>query len=255
MPKTPKIRIRKQDKDKVKKTVRNFNAKIDRIVKKNPLLKNIVPNKITQAELLNINNRRDFNNKLRSYSRFLKRGAQEIIKNDRGTATTKWQYNEALINIRTINRQRSKKLKQADYSVKKGNANQIDRNTLNPIKFNFAEKTPQEWDRFVRAAEKKASQSYSSEALKRYRENYIKAIYQNFDIDEKGQQILDIINNTPPELLVEASYNSPILVISFPYGKEEEILQKESILSEYESFFRYKGLWQGDFAQTLKQLQ
>ena len=144
MQKTPKIRIRKQDKDKVKKTVRNFNAKIDRIVKKNPLLKNIVPNKITQAELLNINNRRDFNNKLRSYNRFLKRGAQEIIKNDRGTATTKWQYNEALINIRTINRQRSQKLKQADYSVKKGNADQIDRNTLNPIKFNFAE-TKDNW--------------------------------------------------------------------------------------------------------------
>lgn len=75
MARKPKIRWRKSDEEELKRVVKNFNAKISRLEKKDPKNKNALPQRITQKELKDmIVTRQDYNREIKSLKRFTKRG-------------------------------------------------------------------------------------------------------------------------------------------------------------------------------------
>lgn len=72
------IRYNKVTNDKINKTVRNYNAKISRLAKKNPYL--ALPEKITKEEIKEMSNtRKDLNRNLKRLQRFSKRGAENTV--------------------------------------------------------------------------------------------------------------------------------------------------------------------------------
>lgn len=111
MSKQSKIRWQKSDSQDLAKAVKNFNAKIDRVAKKNPEIKNALPDKVTVKQLKElIQTRRDLQREINSLKRFSKRGSEEIITyGDYNVKLTKWQKTEINRRLGIINRRRKQR--------------------------------------------------------------------------------------------------------------------------------------------------
>lgn len=108
MAKQHHIRWKQSDNEELARVVRNFNAKISRIEKKNPELKVALPDKISVKQLKElINTRQDLKRELNSLRRFSKRGSEEIVVyGDYNIKVTKWQKSEMKRRVAVINRRR-----------------------------------------------------------------------------------------------------------------------------------------------------
>lgn len=113
MSKQHQIRWRETDNEELKRVVRNYNAKLNRLAKKDPKNKNVLPEKITATQLKElINTRQDLKRELNSLKRFSRRGAEEIVvipDTDYNLKTTKWQKTEMNRRIVIINRRRKRR--------------------------------------------------------------------------------------------------------------------------------------------------
>lgn len=234
MPKQYNIKWRKSDSEKISNTVRQFNAKITRTLKKHPEFAPYLPEKITVKELTaNIRTRKDFNREVNSLSRFLKRGAEKPYTSKRGVKTTTWERKEIGYKVAQINRQRTIERKRANVSTYKGTMGSIQANNLNPKKYNIDKIRPQEWDKFIETVEKQTKSNYNYDKMKRYKENYIKGLYNVFGA--KGNGIIGIVENIPPDEFTDLYYNDPVLQIDFIYDPIEVDLKIESIIEHFES--------------------
>lgn len=114
MSKQYKIKWSEQDLKELNRTVKNFNAKITRLSKKDPSIANKLPEKVTTQEIKNlITSRQDLKRELHSLQRFSKRGAETIVNvpnNDNGLQLTKWQRTEMNRRVGIINRKRQARL-------------------------------------------------------------------------------------------------------------------------------------------------
>lgn len=119
------IKWRLKDEKELRRTARKFNAKLGRLVRKNPDNRNILPqfynekseqfeSRITVDTLKNlIQTRKDFNRIINMLERFSKRGAEKIVEapgNEYGSKTTKWAKEEMLRNQGIVNRKRQDRL-------------------------------------------------------------------------------------------------------------------------------------------------
>ena len=87
------IRYNKALNDKISKTVRNYNAKISRLEKKNPYL--ALPDKITATSVKNMSDtRKDLNRELSKLKRFSKRGAENTIMLPSGEMVSAYELAE-----------------------------------------------------------------------------------------------------------------------------------------------------------------
>lgn len=93
----------------ITKAVKNFNAKISRILAKNPEAAEYLPEKVKVSELKeSIKTEGDYRKILNSLKRFRKRGAEKLIETKGGTKTTKYELEEIKRNIDIINKRRKK---------------------------------------------------------------------------------------------------------------------------------------------------
>lgn len=221
MPRQYNIKWRKQDKQKVTNTVRQFNSKITRLLKKNPALKPYLPDRINAKELTkNIQTRSDFNREINSLGRFLKKGAETPITTDTGLRTTQWQRKEIGYKVANINRQRTAERKRANVSTFKGTMGSIQKNNLEPKQYDFNKIKPSDWDKFVQNVEKQVKKNYFSEKNELYKQNYMTAISNVFN-KEDSSKLLSIIQNIPAENLIDLFYSDPVLQIDFVYDPLE----------------------------------
>lgn len=110
------IRWTQDDNEKLKKAVKNFNAKIKRLENKYPENKNALPERTSVKQMKElIETRTDLKRELNSLKRFTKRGAEEIVSvpnNDYNLQITKWQKNEMTRRVSIINRKRKRRLEE-----------------------------------------------------------------------------------------------------------------------------------------------
>lgn len=236
MPRQYNIKWRKQDKQKVTNTVRQFNSKITRVLKKNPALKPYLPDRINAKELTkNIQTRSDFNREINSLGRFLKKGAETPITTDTGLRTTQWQRKEIGYKVANINRQRTAERKRANVSTFTGTMGTIQKNNLEPKQYDFNKIKPSDWNKFVQNVEKQVKENYFSEKNELYKQNYMTAISNVFN-KEDSSKLLSIIQNIPAENLIDLFYSDPVLQIDFVYDPlEASVLAAhiENHLNEY----------------------
>ena len=234
MPKQYNIKWRKSDREKISNTVRQFNAKITRTLKKHPEFAPYLPEKRTVKELTaNISSRKDFNREVNSLSRFLKKGAEIPYASKSGVKTTTWERKEIGYKVAQINRERNIARKRANVSTYKGTMGSIRANNLNPKKYNIDKIRPRDWDKFVETVEKQVKSSYYYDEMVRYKENYIKALYDVFGA--KGNGMIGIVENIPPDEFTDLFYKDPVLQLDFIYDPIEADLKIESIIEHFES--------------------
>lgn len=209
MSKQSKIKWSEQDIKEINRTVKNFNAKISRLSKKDPSLVAILPERVSAQQLKNlINTRQDLKRELNSLQRFSKRGSENIVTvpdNDYNLQITKWQMTEMNRRVANINKRRKHRLEKLQNTemTSRGESLGYTRGQLGMGR--ATEVALQPMNAFTRTMgrtdlkEKWKSiivQSQSDFLTKRdyqLRENYIKGLTANYNVNDI-QDILDSIN-------------------------------------------------------------
>lgn len=240
MSKRPKIKWRKSDIKKVSSTVRRFNAKITRTLKKHPDWAPFLPERLNVGELRKgIYSRQDFNRELKSAERFLRKGAEMPIMSQGGARTTAWAKREAIISTQTVNRKRARERKLADPSQFKAGMGVIKANNLLPKKFRFDKMSQRAWEMYVKTVNAQIHSNYNQSIIDKYKENYLK----NIDIHLSGAMnteiLKDLIKDIPAETMYNAYYDDPVLQIGFT----SDPLQADQIVNSAISHWsKYLGI-------------
>ena len=246
MSKQHKIRWNKADEAELRRTVKNFNAKISRLEKKNPADKSSLPDKVTVKEMRElIQTRQDLKRELNSLQRFSRRGAEELVKApnnaDDNIKITNWQKQDMLIRQRTINRARNRRKKEFEMLPAKDRGQELgytvgDRQTQIGMgraeekvynKINAFSSSQSKWD--IRAKHKTLRQesqsSYWSDRDYLLKENYIKSIERNFRTEDVKDLIEKIRNMDISDYM--QMHMQEDLKIEDNYVDDEDEYQKE----------------------------
>lgn len=242
-----KIRWQENDSKELARAVKNFNAKISRIEKKYPELKNALPEKAKVGELKElINTRQDLKRELNSLKRFTDKN-NKIVLNDDGKyegieiygdyniKITKWQRKEINRRIATINTRRKKRLdalketqvksrgKEQGYTVGQIGVGSIQMNELAPMEG----LTPGASEESVRRKYKSALIQSQSDFLTlrdfRTKSSYITGLYRNFNENDIKDIVAEIEKMPVDEFLkVFNSDNEAKFEGLYPGNKEQE---------------------------------
>lgn len=221
MARTGRIKWTRGDAQKVANLVRQFNAKITRITKKNPSIANTLPERMNSQAIQKMYSqltRKDFNRWIASTMRFLRKGAEEVVKTKAGVTTTRWQLNEIRYNLNAINAERRKRMERLEPSTTKGTMGAIKELELQPRR-NMSQNIPtQYWERYVRGIEKQVLSSYVSNRAEQYKRNYLTAMREALG---EQPELESIIARIPAETVAEAYAQDPDLSIDYLYYEHE----------------------------------
>lgn len=235
MPRQYNIKWRNKDKTRLSNTVRQFNAKITRTLKKNPELAPYLPERLTVQGLRDkIQTRQDFNREIKSARRFLKPGAETPVTSATGIRTTRWEKREIGIKVGVINRRRNRELKKMNPTTEKGTMGTIRENNLRPKKYNIDKIKASDWDMFVYGVEKQIMSGYTAQKNELYKQNFIKAVKTAFG--SKGTEIVEMAQSIPADILVELYYNDPVLQVEFIYNPLEMQIKIDNIVEHLEPY-------------------
>lgn len=195
-----KIKWKSSDNEELAKAVRNFNAKITRLAKKNPKLANVLPDKTSVKELKElINTRNDLKRELNSLRRFSKRGQEEIIElpgNDYNLQITKWQKREMSIRAMVVNRRRSERLKELEslqaksrgkplgYTLGNIGMGSVEANTLKPTNAFTRSMTRTSLKMKWKSLQAESQSDYFINRDSACRENYLKGLKENYNWED-----------------------------------------------------------------------
>lgn len=237
MSKQHKIRWKQSDNDELARAVRNFNAKIKRISNKNPMIKNALPEKVTVKQLKElIGTRQDLKRELNALRRFSKRGAEEIVSvpdNDYNLKITKWQRTEMNRRIGIINRKRKSRLEQLENMKMKsrgedlgytrgqlgmGRATEISLKPMNAFTRRMSQSDLKwKWKSILNESQS----DYFNKKDFQLRENYIKALSQNYNTNDI-QSVIDEINKMDiKDFLQKFDEEGGTLEFAYPPNKEQ----------------------------------
>ena len=229
------IKWRNKDKTRLSNTVRQFNAKITRALKKNPELAPYLPERLTVQGLRDkIQTRQDFNREIKSARRFLKPGAETPVTSATGIRTTRWEKREVGIKVGVINRRRNWELKEMNPTTEKGTMGTIRENNLQPKKYDIDKIKASDWDMFVYGVEKQIMSGYTAQKNELYKQNFIKAVETVFS--SKGTEIVEMAQSIPADILVELYYNDPVLQVEFIYNPLEMQIKIDNIVEHLEPY-------------------
>jgi len=257
MSRKPVIKWRESDAEKLNREIERFNAKIYRTRFNHPELKGVLPDTIKKDDkekmLQEIKTapRSEFKKEINTLARFSRKGAEKPITSKTGNTVTNWEKKEVSLKVAQINRDRTierKKVEQMDATsqgepigLKRGEMGSERLNALQPKKFNFDKiKGGKEWEKFKAGVMKQTSPKYKEEKLNEYVKNYIEGLTNA--LDYRANDIIDIINLLPPQLVVDTFYKEQEATIDFIYSPED-IELKADILNE---------IWQGVYDEFLE---
>lgn len=216
MSKGNSIRWRKKDTQKITNLVRTFNAKITRTLKAHPEWAEYLPERLTTTDLKNkIQTRQDFNRELKSFQRFMQRGAETPFMSQTGIKTTLWEKKEVGYKVAQINRSRTLEAKKANVSTYKGTMGTIESNNLKPKKYDIDNIKKNDWDKYLQTISKQIKSNYKMDKMLKYKENYLRAIIENLGTDGKAKELYDYVLTLDAEMMYDIYYDDPVLQIQF----------------------------------------
>lgn len=210
MSKQHKIRWSERDTKELERVVKNFNAKVNRLIKKDPKTSNVLPEKVSIKELKDlIRTRQDLHRELNTLKRFSKRGAEEIINladTRNNLKITKWQKTEMNRRIGIINRTRRRRLQEIEememtsggealgYTRGQLGMGKASKVALEPMKAFWHTMENYDVKRRWKSILYQSKDDYFNEQDFRVRENFIRAIKDNFHY-ENIDDIVEYVNN------------------------------------------------------------
>lgn len=234
------IRYTKKDEINLKKLVRNYNNKINRLNKKG-FDTNFIPQKLKlkdERKLIKSGERIDFKDRIKYYESFLKRGSENLVKSNRGLVLPKYEIDQVNIMLKKINRirRKTKKLyKEEPLTDRNKNINQANKsllknlsiNELKDKKFSFKNKSKKDYEKF----KKSLAEYYETqeERNKKYRDNYYKAL-ENVFSEDQSNKIKNVLDKLETDVIINKYYTDINMDIDFVYEpSEQNLLFKETL--------------------------
>lgn len=237
MSKYHKIRWQQSDNQELARVVRNFNAKITRLTKKNPQIENALPEKISVRQMKElINTRQDLKRELNSLRRFSKRGSEEVIVvpgTDYNIKTTKWQKSEMNRRVAIINRKRKKRLEEIQNievtsrgeklgytrgQLGMGKATEVSLSPMNAFTRRMNQRDLKwKWKGIL----KESQSDYFDNKDFQLKQNYMKALQENYN-EKDIKDILSVIDKMDiKEFLQKFDSEGGTLEFAYPPNKEQ----------------------------------
>lgn len=231
------IKWRDQDVDLLKKQIRNFNRKIDRLTKKgDPQIVAALPPKMSlKTARQQITTRAEYNKTLKSIERFTERGSEALIRTKGGVEAPKFEVKELEARVRSINAARKKRREMVG-EVQPGNRPLMGRirdRTLEPKQAPGRVK-PKDWEAYKKSVMKQSDPRSRSQADELYKENYIQRLKSLFDLSkpeerQKYDEIVARINSVETAEFVENSITYEDLYIETTYEPQAKSLIQDRI--------------------------
>lgn len=233
MSRSHSIKWRRSDEEELRRVVKNFNAKLSRIIKKNPEMAQYMPPRVSYKDLRNdITSRKEFNRELNSLKRFSQKGSEKIIEAKKtGLKVTAWEKKEVGIQVAIINRERSRKRKliEEEEATSRGQKLNLTRAQMNSIRMNELKKKPfnfdkikkSDWSRYRETVKKQSHPNFQSEADIHLRENYIKGLKEVFGDTDETKKLIEEIENLPINEFITKFYKEQEATVDFIYDPIE----------------------------------
>lgn len=273
------IKWRESDEAELKKAVRNFNNKIKRISKKNPEMKNILPDLENWKDIKKkISTRSDFNNEINMLKRFSsnKNSADVFIILQDGRTVKKdvydkhpenynvlkhlenkppmilrWEKNEISRYLGGINEKRAilkKQIEEIEVTYQHHGLGQVKgevgmgdnlKNALLPLKGLQGNMDRDDVKGKLKSIRLYNKSNFYDIRNQRLKENYIKGLKENYNINEI-QDIIDHIDNISEDEFLKVFYaeKNASMEIASPKKKTKHI--------EKENLYRLRNAWFGD---------
>lgn len=234
------IRWGKSDENELKHSIKNYNAKISRELKKDSTMEKYLPDrKSIKIERANAQagTRKEFKQIVKWVQKFSEPKAVEKVETLSGIKATKWEVDKARETVRRLNIHNAAERKKTDTDYLKGLSDPDVKMKLRKRELKLEAKTPTEFKKFVASAEKMLSSKYQNEGFDTYKDNYLKAL-KSVGID--NPELVALIERIPAKELYRFTMDSPDTKIDFIYdiAKVDDI--EERILERFE--MQYEGL-------------
>lgn len=220
MPKSNIAKWRSVDEARLKRLVKNFNAKIRRIEKNRPEIAALQPpkeNLKALRETLKGMSRVDINYQFKKMENYLKKGAELPYTTKQGVNTTVWEKKEIDRAVRTINARNKALIQKYEPSTTKGTMGTIERNNLQPRKNRVNTIQPKDYNRYVSNLFKQVMQNDAGRN-ERYKENFLKAVE---NIMGENSKLYQVVKNMDSGLLTKYYYTEPLLQLTFVYDPKD----------------------------------
>lgn len=243
MPRNYSIKWRERDLSELKRVIKNFNAKIARVLKKDPSAAVYLPQRVQFKEAkTSIETRADYNKYIKSLMRFSRKGSEKMVVGAGGVVTTKWEKKEVGIKLGIVNQRRARLRKRLEPSTQKGTMGTIRERELDKKPFNFEKKSQKDWEKFKESVEKQARSTYERGKAEQYLKNYgvaadrwmgIMAPLVKYMAEKMGAQALYDIYADEPILQIDYEYSQQN--VEFKMGRMlDKFYEQGVILTEAE---------------------
>lgn len=235
MGKTVNIKWRRADEDLLRRTVKNFNRKINRVAKAHPELAKYQPEKANFKELrkqLQQLPRSEFKKEIARMQRYSVKGAEKIREADTGGFVTNYSFREITIYRQIINREKAKRRKEKQFTGEKameGNKFISEREAgLLP------ERAPKQlteagWREVEMRLYRQQRADYREKRQEQYRENILTAVSRVYG---GGSAVLWALSKLTAQQLIDFYYESPYLSFDYIYSEQERQIIEDTILDE-----------------------
>jgi hypothetical protein len=237
------MRWSKKDEAALKKSVNNYNSKVNRLSKKKNVDKRVIPEKISYKKLRNeIEDRSIFKDQLKINKAFTSRGGETItLKRENGIVVTKYREFEINTKIDRINKEREKLKKHYQNFmpldrgvIQQGKLSEfsVGANNITPIEFNPEKMYNFNMNMYIRGLDEYYD---SQEKLNNiYVENFKDSLESAFS-GKVLEKIKELFKEIPDQLIIDTYYTDETLNIDFNY-EMESYADGESAIEEF-----YKG--------------
>ena len=243
MSKQYNIRWGRSDYSRLSHLVRKVNRKVFEIEVKRPDIAGYQPAMLDYSELKEqIKTRQDFNRLMNKYNRYLREGAEEIKKSDRGAVATNFEIKEFEIAQRAENVRRAnmrKKLGEEDVTiagkstgVKRAEMGSVLNNATKPSKKKFNNMSQGDWKHAFQEFEKKMRSTYNEEMRADQLRRYVKGLIAEGYSDE----LLQILNKVSPEDFDRVFYSDETATIDFIYDPLDLRVKQDSLIELWEQY-------------------
>lgn len=231
-----KIRWREEDKRKLQKAVKNFNAKITRVSKAHPDLAAIQPARRSAKEMeerLKQMTRQDYNRTIKALQRYSTKGAERERVTQAGVKTSKWQLDQMRYDLQYINNRRERKRKALNAEPGSGLMYRLADENLYKIKDNAQSANMQDFIKFSRMLEEKLFNESDPVALGRYHQNMLDAIAAQFG---EESSVYKAVQGMSDEAVFNLSWKfSEKFSFEFIYDRNISMVDRETaVITELE---------------------
>jgi hypothetical protein len=219
--KKPNIKWRASDGKALERYVRNYNAKVKRLVKKDPSNAQYYPETLKLKDVKSkIKTRQDFNRETAKIKRFSQKGVEKIKETPTGLKATAYELKEASIMQRIVNTRRKREIERLGLTPERGVSTQVEKATLYPKK-PVTKVKPQDFRKYLESLEKEVGSKFLDQAKEQYKKNYLKGLYD--ELGEGASKIEALLINMDSNFIVDNSLGNPYLTIDFQYDDQISI--------------------------------